>query len=367
MSVYSINLPNDSPDGVFVLCDSTLPLKIDSPVSVAVIEEEEEDEDEDNSELKFYLARRKLMATMVVRNTVRNGKCYKEYVVLAGSQVNMSHKVLNSDKLNKLRRSAIKQGLLYPELPSDPMVAEKHPPQIYRCQLDFAFSSPSAAATFVAGSACNGKILWVTANGYTLGEIFGSHDELAAEKQDATDATTVSEIQDDHNNADTTKLGQASEYDYNENTGLETSSSSGLPLPKPDSAQDMTLAHVVFSLRKKSIQFIAQMVVHDGKYVVLKGSHIDLDTPINYGNDPKYYKSCQERNNMRQQLLLEGAIIRDDSGRYVLNVNQAFDAPSSAAVFVAGSNHNGKEVWKSPDGRQLKEFPDNTATRKKSK
>ena len=75
MSVYSINLPNDSPDGVFVLCDSTLPLKIDSPVSVAVIEEEEEDEDEDNSELKFYLARRKLMATMVVRNTVRNGKC----------------------------------------------------------------------------------------------------------------------------------------------------------------------------------------------------------------------------------------------------------------------------------------------------
>ena len=367
MSVYSINLPNDSPDGVFVLCDSTLPLKIDSPVSVAVIEEEEEDEDEDNSELKFYLARRKLMATMVVRNTVRNGKCYKEYVVLAGSQVNMSHKVLNSDKLNKLRRRAIKQGLLYPELPSDPMVAEKHPPQIYRCQLDFAFSSPSAAATFVAGSACNGKVLWVTANGYTLGEIFGSHDELAAEKQDATDATTVSEIQDDHNNADTTKLGQASEYDYNENTGLETSSSSGLPLPKPDSAQDMTLAHVVFSLRKKSIQFIAQMVVHDGKYVVLKGSHIDLDTPINYGNDPKYYKSCQERNNMRQQLLLEGAIIRDDSGRYVLNEDYVCDNPSYAATFVAGGSRNGKKDWKAVDGRSLGEVLGNTATKKKSK
>ena len=364
MSVYSINLPNDSPEGVFVLCDSTLPLKIDSPVSVAVIEEEEEDEDEDNSELKFYLARRKLMATMVVRNTVRNGKCYKEYVVLAGSQVNMSHKVLNSDKLNKLRRRAIKQGLLYPELPSDPMVAEKHPPQIYRCQLDFAFSSPSAAATFVAGSACNGKILWVTANGYTLGEIFGSHDELAAEKQDATDATTVSEIQDDHNNADTTKLGQASEYDYNENTGLETSSSSGLPLPKPDSAQDMTLAHVVFSLRKKSIQFIAQMVVHDGKYVVLKGSHIDLDTPIFKGK--QYAKSDQKHNHERQQLLLEGAIARDDSGRYVLNVDQVFDSPSSAANFVAGGQNNGNRSWKAADGRSLGEYLDSKATKSKS-
>ena len=113
------------------------------------------------------------------------------------------------------------------------------------------------------------------------------------------------------------------------------------------------------------MQFIAQMVVRDGKCVVLKGSHIDLDTPIFKGE--QYAKSDQKHNHERQQLLLEGAIVRDDSGLYVLKVDKVFDSPSAAANFVAGGQNNGKKVWKSPDGRSLGEVLGNTATKKKSK
>ena len=340
---------------------------------------------EDNSELKFYMSRRKLIATMVIRDTVRNGQCDKEYVILAGSQVDMSHKVINSDRLNQLRHQAIEQGFLYPEPISEPLEAEEQSPQLYRCQRDFAFSSPSAAANFVAGGSCSGMALWVTANGCSLGDIFGTQNEFEFETElnthDASNDSSSDQGSADNdaastenNTANTASEAAAQEHDTTDTTGLEkanedTSSEANHSAvqPVPDAVQDTALAQVVFSLRKKSIQFIAQMVVHDGKYVVLKGSHIDLDTPINYGSDPKYYKSCQERNNMRKQLLSEGAIIRDDSGRYVLNEDYVCDNPSYAATFVAGGSRNGKKDWKTDDGRSLGEVLGNTATKKKSK
>ena len=324
----------------------------DESVPVAIIEEEVED----NSELKFYMTRRKLVATMVIRDTVRNGQCYKEYVVLAGSQVDMSHKVINSDRLNQLRRQAIEQGFLYPEPTSEPLETEEQPPQLYRCQRDFAFSSSSAAANFVAGGSCSGMALWVTANGCSLGE-FDSADNYAAPTENNT-ANTASDVDtQEHDTTDTTGLEQATE-----DTSSETNSTQSVP----DVVQDTALDQVVFSLKKPSKHLVAQMVVRNGKYVVLKGSHIDLDTPIILGSGQKYYKSSQERNNMRQQLLVDGSIIRDDSGCYVLNEDYVCDNPSSAATFVAGGSRNGKKVWKSPDGRSLGDFLDSKAKKSKS-
>ena len=324
----------------------------DESVPVAIIEEEVED----NSELKFYMTRRKLVATMVIRDTVRNGQCYKEYVVLAGSQVDMSHKVINSDRLNQLRRQAIEQGFLYPEPTSEPLETEEQPPQLYRCQRDFAFSSSSAAANFVAGGSCSGMALWVTANGCSLGE-FDSADNYAASTENNT-ANTASDVDtQEHDTIDTTGLEQATE-----DTSSETNSTQSVP----DVVQDTALDQVVFSLKKPSKHLVAQMVVRNGKYVVLKGSHIDLDTPIILGSGQKYYKSGQERNNMRQQLLVDGSIIRDDSGCYVLNEDYVCDNPSSAATFVAGGSRNGKKVWKSPDGRSLGDFLDSKAKKSKS-
>ena len=352
----------------------------DKPDPVAGMEELPED----NSELKFYMTRRKLMATMVIRDTVRNGQCYKEYVVLAGSQVDMSHKVINSDRLNQLRRHAIEQGFLYPEPTSEPLETEEHPPQLYRCQRDFAFSSSSAAANFVAGGSCSGMALWVTANGCTLGEIFGTQNEFEFEKELNTHDASNSSSNDqgsadndaaptENNTVSTASEVDAQEHDISDTTGLgkstddtssEASSSSDTALSVPDAVQDKTLAQVVFALRKTSIQFIAQMVICNGKFVVLKGSHIDLDTPIFKGK--QYAKSDQKHNHERQQLLLEGAIARDDSGRYVLNVDQVFDSPSSAASFVAGGQNNGNRSWKAADGRSLGEYLDSKATNSQS-
>ena len=332
----------------------------DKPDPVAGMEELPED----NSELKFYMTRRKLMATMVIRDTVRNGQCYKEYVVLAGSQVDMSHKVINSDRLNQLRRHAIEQGFLYPEPTSEPLETEEQPPQLYHCQRDFAFSSSSAAANFVAGGSCSGMALWVTANGCSLGELYGTQNEFEyadnyAVPTENNTANTASDVAtQEHDTTDTTGLEKATE-----DTSSEENHSSAQSVP--DTVQDTALAQVIFALRKTSLQFIAQMVVSDGKYVVLKGSHIDLDTPIFKGE--QYAKSDQKHNHERQQLLLEGAIVHDDSGLYVLKVDKVFDSPSSAANFVAGGQNNGKKVWKTPDGRSLGDLLDSKVTKKKSK
>ena len=241
----------------------------DKPDPVAGMEELPED----NSELKFYMTRRKLMATMVIRDTVRNGQCYKEYVVLAGSQVDMSHKVINSDRLNQLRRHAIEQGFLYPEPTSEPLETEEQPPQLYRCQRDFAFSSSSAAANFVAGGSCSGMALWVTANGCTLGEIFGTQNEFEFEKELNTHDASNSSSNDqgsadndaaptENNTVSTASEVDAQEHDISDTTGLgkstddtssEASSSSDTALSVPDAVQDKTLAQVVFALRKTSI------------------------------------------------------------------------------------------------------------------
>ena len=350
----------------------------DKPDPVAGMEELPED----NSELKFYMTRRKLMATMVIRDTVRNGQCYKEYVVLAGSQVDMSHKVINSDRLNQLRRHAIEQGFLYPEPTSEPLETEEQPPQLYRCQRDFAFSSSSAAANFVAGGSCSGMALWVTANGCTLGEIFGTQNEFEFEKELNTHDASNSSSNDqgsadndaaptENNTANTASDVDTQEHDTTDTTGLEqatedTSSETNSTQSVPDVVQDTALDQVVFSLKKPSKHLVAQMVVRNGKYVVLKGSHIDLDTPIILGSGQKYYKSGQERNNMRQQLLVDGYIIRDDSGCYVLNEDYVCDNPSSAATFVAGGSRNGKKDWKAADGRSLGDFLDSKAKKSKS-
>ena len=183
-------------------------------------------------------------------------------------------------------------------------------------------------------------------------------DNYAVPTENNTANTASDVATQEHDTTDTTGLEKATE-----DTSSEANHSSAQSVP--DTVQDTALAQVIFALRKTSLQFIAQMVVSDGKYVVLKGSHIDLDTPIFKGE--QYAKSDQKHNHERQQLLLEGSIVHDDSGLYVLKVDKVFDSPSSAANFVAGGQNNGKKVWKSPDGRSLGDLLDSKATKSKSK
>ena len=339
MSVYSINFPNNSPDGVFILSNNTSPV------------------------IFLYIPRGKIKDAAAIEEL--HDKTRGVYILYGKGEiyVGQSTRVIDRIKEHEIGKDFWECALLMLAPPQNFKIDIIHCVEalaIERFKRDGRFKVTNTQEPNCTPSSCSESYdamifldnFWFFTN-FILG---------LSQCQKITDMTaTKSEVDDQkHDTTDTTELGKAIE-----NSSSETSSSS--PQPQTDSAQDKALEQIVFWLKKKRKNLAAQMVVRNGEYVVLKGSHIDLDIPINYGKGPKYEKINQDCNNMRQQLLLEGAIIRDDSGRYVLNVNQAFDAPSSAAVFVAGSNHNGKEVWKSPDGRQLKEFPDNTATKKKSK
>ena len=55
---------------------------------------------------------------------------------------------------------------------------------------------------------------------------------------------------------------------------------------------------------------------------------------------------------LRADLLGQG-VLRDDGARYTLAQDYTFTSPSAAAGVMVGASANGREVWRTADGRVL--------------
>lgn len=59
--------------------------------------------------------------------------------------------------------------------------------------------------------------------------------------------------------------------------------------------------------------------------------------------------------NLRESLVQQ-AVLKMDGDRYVMTQDYEFTSPSTAATVVLGAEKNGREYWKLPDGRTLKDW-----------
>jgi len=101
----------------------------------------------------------------------------------------------------------------------------------------------------------------------------------------------------------------------------------------------------VFHTTRRGI--VARMkVTEDGKYVVLAGSEIDLDHPLD--------KHQGKANRMREDCL-KGKGFKQEGKKYILQKDMVFDSASTASGFVLGGSTNGFAEWKDDDGRTLDE------------
>ncbi len=106
------------------------------------------------------------------------------------------------------------------------------------------------------------------------------------------------------------------------------------------------LAEVMLSFTEKKKPTRAQGASTDEGFVVFAGSKGRKDASDSVS------KGAQA---LRQRLIDEGRIaIRDDSIEFVDDV--LFSSPSMAAAVVCGGSRNGREVWKTDDGRRLKDL-----------
>lgn len=89
----------------------------------------------------------------------------------------------------------------------------------------------------------------------------------------------------------------------------------------------------------------AQAIQTDEGLVVLKGSDISETESQNYG-----YKT------LREELLQDGTVAKNDFGKLCFTRNQLFNSPSAAAAVIVGYSINGRRNWKDSDGRTLAEI-----------
>ena len=99
-------------------------------------------------------------------HTTRNGiTAYgiyggEQFEVLEGSEIDMSKKNSEREKIHTQRQNALKSREII-------QIGDK-----YILQVSMSFSSPSAAASFVLGHSANGWIEWKNNDGKTLAEIY---------------------------------------------------------------------------------------------------------------------------------------------------------------------------------------------------
>lgn len=80
-------------------------------------------------------------------------------------------------------------------------------------------------------------------------------------------------------------------------------------------------------------------------FVVLAGSRASLDTVPSL---PSYFVD-------QRQLFIKEGVLRVEPDAHVLTQDYTFPSPSSAATAMTGRNMNGREAWKTKEGRTLKE------------
>lgn len=94
--------------------------------------------------------------------------------------------------------------------------------------------------------------------------------------------------------------------------------------------------------RKTHLLIEAQCLRTSEGFVLLKGSKIRLEETA---SAPKGIKK------LRAECIVNGTIVDG-----ILMKNQLFTSPSYAASFVLGRSENGKEKWKTEDGKTLNEL-----------
>jgi predicted GIY-YIG superfamily endonuclease len=91
--------------------------------------------------------------------------------------------------------------------------------------------------------------------------------------------------------------------------------------------------------------------IDTGGLRVLAGSKIGMATPT----IPRKAKETREA-------LLENNELTQQADYMLLNIDFDFSSPSSAAAFIAGGSINGRDAWKTADGKSLKDLEEAIAT-----
>lgn len=97
---------------------------------------------------------------------------------------------------------------------------------------------------------------------------------------------------------------------------------------------------IELNLNVKNIK--ATAIQTDEGIVVLEGSEVTDNPSQNYG-----YKT------LRDKLLNEGIITKNQSGKLVFAKKYLFDSPSAAAAVIVGYSINGRRTWKDYKGKSL--------------
>ncbi|ANF53175.1 methionine sulfoxide reductase [Chryseobacterium glaciei] len=90
---------------------------------------------------------------------------------------------------------------------------------------------------------------------------------------------------------------------------------------------------------------VAKAIQTDEGVVVLSGSEVSENESANYG-----YKT------LREELILDTTISKDQLGKLVFNKDHLFKSPSAAAAVIVGYSINGRRSWKNKDGKTLDEI-----------
>lgn len=94
---------------------------------------------------------------------------------------------------------------------------------------------------------------------------------------------------------------------------------------------------------KPNNNFMAELFVKNGKFVLTKGSEIrkPIDSSKNWKNDKFYYKY-----NSIVDDYLNDEKVKVANGKYILTINIAYDNPSLPANLVSGRSENGWRFFK---------------------
>lgn len=71
------------------------------------------------------------------------------------------------------------------------------------------------------------------------------------------------------------------------------------------------------------------------------------------GNERLYVGEADE---LQRAALIENGVLQATTDRYRFTQDHTFESPSTAAGVVLGRSSNGREAWKDPAGRSLKEI-----------
>lgn len=152
------------------------------------------------------------------------------------------------------------------------------------------------------------------------------------------------------------KFKLITEETTNDTTKLDTVSATPQTI-QPDTSSILIAPDTerTFFCHRNKNNIRASLVMRDGKYVLLKGSYINFNTHVNYGNE-NYIKTSRKLNDLRQKLFDTGKIISTVDGSFILIEDCTFNNPNAAGMFVMSTGFNGRSDWKTATGEEIRNF-----------